>query len=106
MYVIVVKYKPKAEYVEKWIDLTREFTQATRNEPGNLWFEWSRSVDDPNEFVLIEAFTDEGAAAHVNSPHFPKGLDAMRPALAETPRIVSRQVDGNGWDRMGELQID
>lgn len=106
MYVIVVKYKVKPEYAEKWVDLTREFTEATRKEPGNLWFEWSRSVDDPNEFVLIEAFTDDGAAAHVNSDHFPKGLEAMRPAVAETPRIVSRQVDGDGWDRMGELQVD
>jgi hypothetical protein len=33
-------------------------------------------------------------------------LEAMRPALAQTPAIVSRQVDGSGWDEMGELKID
>ena len=29
----------------------------------------------------------------------------MPQALAETPRIISRQLDGDGWDRMGELTI-
>ena len=30
----------------------------------------------------------------------------MREGLVETPRIISRQIEGDGWDRMGELQID
>ena len=51
--------------------LTREFTEATRAEPGNLWFDWSRSLDDPTEYVLVEAFRDgEAGAAHVQSEHF------------------------------------
>jgi hypothetical protein len=29
----------------------------------------------------------------------------MPQALAETPRIISRQLDGDGWDAMGELTI-
>jgi quinol monooxygenase YgiN len=34
---------------------------AVGQEPGNLWFEWSRSVDVPDQFVLIEAFRDAAA---------------------------------------------
>ena len=30
----------------------------------------------------------------------------MRPHLVSTPQIISRQVDGEGWEPMGELQID
>jgi hypothetical protein len=30
----------------------------------------------------------------------------MQPALAETPKIISRQLDGAGWDSMGELRVD
>ena len=29
-----------------------------RAEPGNLFFDWSRSVGQPNQFVLLEAFAD------------------------------------------------
>lgn len=106
MYVIVVKFAVKPELADQWMDLVGDFTAATRAEEGNLFFEWSRSVEDPNEFVLVEAFTDDGAGPHVNSDHFRAGLEAMRPAITATPKIISRQVEGNGWEAMGELQVD
>jgi len=106
MYFIVVKFDVKPGSVQQWPELVREFTEATRNEPGNIFFEWSKSLENTNEFVLVEAFTNEGAAPHVQSEHFAKGLETMRPHLASTPKIISRQIDGNGWEPMGELQID
>ena len=106
MYLIVVKFETKPGWTDRWLDLVADFTAATRQEPGNLWFEWSRSVEDPHEFVLVEAFTDDGAGPHVSSPHFAQAMQDLRPALARTPKIVSRQVDGEGWDTMGELQVE
>ena len=106
MYFIVVKFHTKPDWTDRWLDLVADFTQATRNEPGNLWFDWSRSVDDPAEFVLLEAFTDDGAGPHVNSDHFAKAIVDMKQALAQTPQIVSRQVDGDQWDPMGEITIE
>ncbi|XKH57410.1 antibiotic biosynthesis monooxygenase [Citricoccus nitrophenolicus] len=105
MIFIVVKYQVKPEYTDTFLDSVAEFTAATRAEEGNLWFEWSRSVEDPNEFVLVEAFKDGAGEAHVSSPHFSAGLESMRPLLAATPKIVSRQIEGEGWDEMGELQV-
>ncbi|CAM3235583.1 Putative monooxygenase YcnE [Arthrobacter ulcerisalmonis] len=105
MIFIVVKFKVKPDWSERWLDLVDSFTQATRQEPGNLWFDWSRSVADANEFVLVEAFKDGAAGDHVNSEHFKQAMIDMRPALVETPRIISREVDGEGWDTMGELTI-
>ncbi|GAB4098092.1 putative quinol monooxygenase [Sinomonas halotolerans] len=105
MYFIVVKFETLPEYTEAFPQIVREFTESTRAEPGNLFFEWSRSLENPAEYVLVEAFTDEGAGPHVQSEHFAAGLEAMRPCLARTPSIVSRQVDGSGWDAMGELQV-
>lgn len=106
MYFIVVKFKTKPEFTEQFMELVRPFTTSTRQEPGNLWFDWSRSVEDPSEFVLVEAFLDdEAAGAHVNSDHFKAGLESMRPALVSTPKIVSRKVDGDSWGEMGELRI-
>lgn len=105
MIFIVVKFKVKPDWSERWLDLVDGFTQATRQEPGNLWFDWSRSVTDANEFVLVEAFKDGAAGDHVNSAHFKQAMIDLRPALVETPRIISREVDGEGWDTMGELAI-
>lgn len=105
MYLIVVRFPVKPESAEIFPEAVREFTEATRAEEGNLFFDWSRSLEDPHEYVLVEGFTDEGAEPHVTSEHFAKGLEAMRPHLTATPRIISRQVDGSGWDEMGELRI-
>lgn len=106
MIFIVVKFTTKPEWTDRWLDLVADFTTATRAEPGNLWFDWNRSVDEPNTFVLVEAFTNDGAEPHVKSEHFAKAMTDMRPALAATPKIISRQIEGDGWDEMGELRID
>ena len=106
MYFIVVKFETKPEWTDRWLGLVQDFTEATRAEPGNKWFDWSRSVENPHEFVLVEAFTEDGAGPHVNSAHFKAAMQAMPQALAHTPRIISRQISGDDWDAMGELTID
>jgi quinol monooxygenase YgiN len=106
MYLIVVKFQTKPEWTDRWMDLVADFTTATRQEPGNLWFEWSRSVEDPHEMVLVEAFTDDGAGPHVSSDHFKRAIKDLPQALVSTPMIVSRQVEGEGWEKMDELSID
>ncbi len=106
MILIVVKFPLKPEHADDWPKISRPYTEATRAEPGNLWFEWSRSVEDPSTYVLVEGFADDGAAAHVGSPHFATMKEEWPQYLAATPQIISKQVDGDGWDRMGELQVD
>lgn len=105
MYLIVVKFTTKPEWTDRWLGLVADFTRATRAEPGNLWFEWNRSVEEPDTFTLVEAFADDGAQAHVTSAHFAKAMQELPVALARTPAIVSRQVEGTGWDEMGELTV-
>lgn len=106
MIFIVVKFNVKPDWSDRWPDLTHSYTEATRAEPGNLWFDWSRSLDNPHEYVLVEAFQDDAAGDHVNSGHFKQAMLDMAPALVDTPRIISRQIDGDAWDRMGELEIN
>jgi len=105
--LIVVKFQTLPDWADRWMDLVGDYTAATRAEPANLWFDWSRSVDDPNEFVLVEAFRDGGAEPHVNSAHFKQAIQDMPQALAETPRIINTTIDGvEDWSRMGELTVD
>jgi len=106
MIFITVRFKVRPEYRDRWLSLVDDFTRGTRSEPGNLWFDWSRSVDDPDEFVLLEAFRDDDAgAAHVGSAHFAQAMKIMPPALAQTPRIINTQIPGENWSLMGELEI-
>lgn len=105
MILIVVRYPVRPERSEEWPEIVADFTAATRAEPGNLFFEWSRSLEDPNEYVLVEGFADSAAGeAHVSSDHFRSGLDAMAGAIADTPRIINVEAPGDGWGRMAELQ--
>lgn len=106
MIFIVVKWQTKPEWSDRWLDLVNDFTVATRAEPQNLWFEWSRSVDDPTEFVLVEAFSDGGAGPHVNSDHFRQAMLDMPQALVARPKIVSTAIDGtDDWSELGEINM-
>jgi len=102
---ITAKFLVKPEDADRWPEITREFTEATRAEPGNLWFQWSRSVDNPEEYVLVEAFQDEAAAAHVGSDHFKLAQQTLPPHLVETPRIVNFTVPGTDWSELGEMAV-
>jgi quinol monooxygenase YgiN len=107
MIFIVVKFETKPEWTDRWPDLVAPFTAATRAEEGNLWFDWSRSLDDPAEYVLVEAFRDgEAGSAHVNSDHFKQAMKDLPQALKSTPKIISQTVDMDDWSLMGEMTVD
>src|SRR3954453_9401175 len=106
MIFITAKFAVLPEHADNWPAIAAEFTNATRAEPGCLWFDWSRSVDDPNEYVLVEAFRDgDAGAAHVQSAHFKQATSALPAYLVETPRIVSQTVDQDGWAELGEMAV-
>ena len=106
MIFITAKFQVRPEDADRWPEITAEFTAATRAEPGCLWFDWSRSLDDPTEYVLVEAFRDDDAAgAHVNSDHFAAARKNLPPHLAETPRIVNFEVAQNDWSELGEMRV-
>ena len=107
MIFITAKFRVRPEDADAWPEISRSFTEATRAEDGCLWFEWSRSLDDPTEFVLVEAFRDDAAgSAHVTSEHFATAQRELPPHLAETPRIVSVTVPQDGWSELGEMAVD
>jgi quinol monooxygenase YgiN len=104
MIFITAKFQVLPEYADQWPQIAAEFTEATRSEPGCLWFDWSRSVQDPAEYVLVEAFRDDAAAAaHVQSAHFSNAQQVLPPHLARTPRIVNCKVPQDDWSLLGEM---
>jgi quinol monooxygenase YgiN len=94
--LVVVKQAVRAKYADEFPALIAEYTEATRAEPGNISFDWYRSVDDPTLYVLIEAFEDRAAGdAHVASVAFAKVSEQLPRYLAAAPEIVN--VDVPGW---------
>ncbi len=106
MIVIAAKFRVLPQHADQWPEISADFTRATRDEPGCLWFDWSRSLDDATEYVLVEAFRDDDAgAAHVGSAHFRDAQKTLPPHLAETPRIVNATVPGHDWSLLGEMAV-
>lgn len=106
MIFIAAKFKVLPQDADRWPEIARSFTEATRQEPGCLWFDWSRSIDDPTEYVLVEAFQDQVAgAAHVTSDHFRSAQQALPPHLGETPRIINVTTPQDGWSLLAEMAV-
>ncbi|MFC4004976.1 putative quinol monooxygenase [Prauserella oleivorans] len=104
MILIVVKFTIRPEHSEDWLSRVSEFTEATRAEPGNLFFEWSRSVDVPHQFVLVEGFASaEAGKQHVESQHFKTAMAWMPEVIATTPEIINAEIPDTGWNTMAEL---
>jgi quinol monooxygenase YgiN len=106
MIFITAKFRVLPEHADSWPEIAGPFTAATRSEAGCLWFDWSRSIDDPTEYVLVEAFRDDDAgAAHVQSAHFKEAQRTLPPHLAATPKIVNFSIPQDGWSKLGEMAV-
>ncbi len=106
MIFIVTKNRARRKFADEWRSHVEDFTEATRAEPGNLFFDWYRSVDDPNEYLLVEAFRDRAAGeAHVNSEHFRAASVVLSELLAAVPEIINVEVP-DGWSVVSERPPD
>jgi quinol monooxygenase YgiN len=106
MIFITAKFLVLPEHADEWPGIVADFTSATQSEPGCLWFDWSRSLEDPNEYVLVEAFRDgEAGGAHVGSDHFKRAQQTLPQYLRETPRIINFDIPQNDWSELGELAV-
>ena len=89
----LVKQWVRAKYTDDWPSLVEDFTASTRAEPGNISFDWYRSAEDPNLWVLIELFRDaEAGQVHVESAHFKDASSKMPRWLAAVPEIIHVEV--------------
>ncbi|MDT5315887.1 MAG: hypothetical protein QOE74_4907 [Mycobacterium sp.] len=106
MIFIVVKFETRPDWTRRWPGPVERFTAASRAEPGNLWFEWARSLENSAMYVLV-AFRDaEAGAAHVNTEHVTQALREMPRALASIPKILNQTIDATGWSQMAESKIN
>lgn len=107
MILINVRFDVKEEFADSWLEITREFTEATRAEAGNLWFDWYRSPEAPTTYLLCEAFREGDAPVeHVRSEHFQQFTASAARYLERTPRIINTTAEGDEWGTMGEITVE
>jgi autoinducer 2-degrading protein len=71
MHVTLVHVHVKPEHIDAFIAATRHNHEASIREPGNRRFDILQSADDPERFILYEAYdSDEDALSHKKTEHY------------------------------------
>ena len=106
MVVIIVKFPIREDKQAEWEELSSYYARAVQAEPGNVFFEFSRSVDEPQTYVCIEGFRDGDAGAeHVAQEHAKRFFDEMPDIVSAQPEIIYIDSDDvNGFGPMGEIK--
>ena len=105
MIVINIVMPIRPEKTDEWLALADSYAKDVNSEEGCLFFKFSRSLTDENEYVCIEGFRDADAgAAHVAQPHVKKFFEAAPDVVSEQPQIIYIDTPHDGFGPMGEIQ--
>ncbi|SDT29345.1 putative quinol monooxygenase [Microterricola viridarii] len=82
-YQVIARYYPLAGQTETVLALLVDLAAASRTEPANIAYDFFRGVENADEIVIIESYTDAaGFAAHREAEHFERiGLGQIIPLL-------------------------
>lgn len=93
MIVTTVTVYVKPENVPDFIEITKANHQASIKEAGNLRFDVARCADDPNRFLLYEAYASEEASAHhKTTPHYLEWRDKVAGWMAKPREGVKHNI--------------
>ena len=85
MNIIHVFIHVKPGTVDAFRTATLANARASIQEPGVGRFDICQQVDDPERFVLVEAYRNpEAHAAHKSTAHYATWRDTVEPMMAET----------------------
>lgn len=73
MIVLNVTYKCKPDMRDEFLEMimTEGIDTDSRSEPGNIKYDYYRSVENSDELLLVEKWRDAAALAeHGRQPHF------------------------------------
>jgi quinol monooxygenase YgiN len=105
MILINIKMQIRPEKTDAWLALADSYSKDVNSEPGCLFFQFNRSLNDENEYVCIEGFKDADAgAAHVAHDYVKKFFEAAPDLVATQPQIIYIDTPHDGFGPMGEIQ--
>lgn len=92
MHVTIVHVRVKPERLEAFIEATAANHRGSVREPGNRRFDVLQDPDDPERFILYEAYASaRDAAAHKETAHYLTWRQTVAEMMAE-PREGIRYV--------------
>lgn len=105
MILITVRFPIREDRMTEWDELSAAYAEAVNAEPGCVFFEFSRSVEDPQTFVCIEGFRDGAAGQeHMRQPHVARFMGEMPDIVSARPQIIYVDADEvAGFVEMGEI---
>jgi len=90
MHVLLVQIHVKPECLEEFKKATADNVAHSLKEPGVATFAFCQQQDDPERFILFEAYrSPEDHARHRESAHYKAWREAVASMMAE-PRAGSR----------------
>lgn len=93
MIVTCVYIHVKAGYQDRFIEATTANHLEAVKEKGNLRFDLIQQEDDPQSFMLYEAYeSEESAAAHKRTPHYLVWRDAVENMMSEPRKGVKYRI--------------
>ena len=101
MLIVHVHVHVKPEFAEAFAQATIENASNSVREPGIARFDVMRQQDDPNRFVLVEAYRSvEATAAHKETAHYARWRERAEPLMA-APRTRAQYTNvspgDEGW---------
>ena len=87
-YVVSAYWRAKEGKADRLAEVIEELLEPSRAEPGNVFYQAHRSVEDPQQFYLYEQYRDEaGYEAHQATEHFTRLVkDEAIPELLDERR--------------------
>ena len=90
MHVTLVYIDVIADKVEAFIQATHQNHLNSVKEPGNRRFDLLRNAEDPNRFLLYEAYVSAAdARAHKQTGHYFAWRDAVQSMMASPRKGVA-----------------
>ena len=102
MIVTCVHVRVKPEATDFFIEATVTNHRNSVKEPGNLRFDLVRETEDPDRFMIYEAYdSEESAAAHKKTTHYLEWRDKVAEWMAEPRKgvkyIIIEPKDRSQW---------
>ena len=84
MFVVAVTIFVKPENRQSFIDATLDNARNTRRESGNVRFDLLNADDDPNRFLLYEAYREkDDFSKHQQTEHYLRWKQAVTDWMAQ-----------------------